>query len=147
MAQLARTEISARIVFFGGERILLASRRGERWYFLPGGQISPGETIEDALRRETDAETGLDITRMEFVGCTEHTYTEEGVLIHELNVIFAAPLPWAAQIGSRHPELLVSSVDLGELNDLDLRPRALAEVILGWSRGRLPSWHTTLPVS
>ncbi|WP_368672149.1 NUDIX domain-containing protein, partial [Parafrankia sp. Ea1.12] len=38
---------------FAEDRLLLTNRRGQTWYFLPGGNVEPDETVDTALRRET----------------------------------------------------------------------------------------------
>ncbi|TCJ30135.1 NUDIX domain-containing protein, partial [Parafrankia sp. BMG5.11] len=43
----------ARLVAFAEDRLLLTNRRGQTWYFLPGGNVEPDETVDTALRRET----------------------------------------------------------------------------------------------
>ena len=51
-------------IIFDGDRVLLVERAGEPlkgWWSIPGGLVETGETIEDALRRETREETGLAI--------------------------------------------------------------------------------------
>jgi len=52
------------IVLDPGERILLLAARdpadGRVVWFLPGGGIEPGESIEEAARRELQEEVGLD---------------------------------------------------------------------------------------
>jgi 8-oxo-dGTP diphosphatase len=53
----------ASAVLFRGEAVLLVERGGgpsEGLWSLPGGCIEPGETAEDAARREVHEETGLD---------------------------------------------------------------------------------------
>jgi len=53
---------AASAVLFRGEAVLLVERdRGpsEGLWSLPGGSIEPGETAEDAARREVQEETGL----------------------------------------------------------------------------------------
>lgn len=140
-----RTEISARLLILTEDRVLLAGHRGQTWYFLPGGRLAPGETVEHALRRGTGQETGFDIRALDFVGCVEHGYTVGAERIHELMTVFAAPLPWAAQIISHDRELHLFSIALGDLDDLDLRPAALKNMIFDWARNAEPAWRTSLP--
>ncbi|MBL7492730.1 NUDIX domain-containing protein [Frankia sp. AgB1.9] len=140
-----RTEISARLLVLTDDRALLVRRRGQAWYFLPGGPVEPGETVEAALRRRADEEAGLDIAEVELVGCAEHSYVADGVLVHELSTVFAARLPWGAQIISNRADFHLTAVALDELADLDLRPPALTGMIHGWSRDHRSRWHTTLP--
>lgn len=69
------TKVVAAVIEQGG-RILIAQRKNEgphalKWEF-PGGKVEPGETPEDALRRELeeeldiDARVGREITRYEY---------------------------------------------------------------------------------
>jgi 8-oxo-dGTP diphosphatase len=136
-------EISARVVFTLGDRVLLANRRGENWFFLPGGNVRPGESVEAALHREIDAETGIDVDvdDVEFVGCVEHVYTEGRTVYHELNVVFGAEVPPRSEIGSLKDEIDIVSVALRDLPSLELRPAALADTILSWIRNHQPGWH------
>jgi ADP-ribose pyrophosphatase YjhB (NUDIX family) len=51
-------------VILDGDAILLIERGGEplRGYWsLPGGVVETGETLEEAIRREMQEETGLDV--------------------------------------------------------------------------------------
>jgi 8-oxo-dGTP pyrophosphatase MutT (NUDIX family) len=136
----APLEISARLVVISRDRVLLANRRGRSWYFLPGGNVEAGETVEAALRREIDEEAGLDVDDLEFLGCAEHAYVEDGTRFHELNVIFAAVLPRRSQIGSREDDIDIVSVDLASLPGLELRPATLTGMILYWLDSHRPSW-------
>ncbi len=46
----------------GGRTLFIRRERdGEVWWILPGGTVEPGETSEEAARREILEETGLDI--------------------------------------------------------------------------------------
>ncbi|OHV34395.1 MULTISPECIES: NUDIX domain-containing protein [Pseudofrankia] len=144
---LSQSEIGARLLVLYENRVLLASHRGQTWYFLPGGRVRPGETVEDALRRETDGLTGLEVGALDFVGCTEQTHTEDGAVLQELIVVFAAPLPWAAQIISNDPGVHLASIAVEDLAGLELRPAVLKELIERWVAGRRPLWRSTLPTA
>ena len=139
---LVRSEVGARVLVVYENRVLLASFRGQTWYFLPGGRVRRGETVENAARREAGGQTGLDIGALDFVGCVEHTYAESDGAVSELITVFAAPLPWAAQIISNDLRLHVASVALEDLDDLDLRPAGLTAMIRRWVAHREPLWRT-----
>ena len=54
-------------IIFDGDRVLLVERAGEPlkgWWSIPGGLVETGETIEQALRRETREETGLELEQI-----------------------------------------------------------------------------------
>jgi len=53
--------------------------RSDKWrdkYAIPGGHIELGETMEEALRREIEEETGLDIYEIEFASLQELVFDE-----------------------------------------------------------------------
>jgi ADP-ribose pyrophosphatase YjhB (NUDIX family) len=144
---LARSEIVARLLVVYENRILLANQRGQTWYFLPGGRARADETVEDAARREIDAQAGLDVGELDFVGCLEDTHTDHGPIVHELTTVFAAPLPWAAQIISNDPTLHLASVAIEDLDEFELRPAVLTGMIRRWVAGRRPLWRTVTPTA
>ncbi|MEM9144602.1 MAG: NAD(+) diphosphatase [Pseudomonadota bacterium] len=54
-----------------GERVLLGRQDGwpDRVYSLIAGFMEPGESLEDAVRRETMEETGIQIGRVRYLAC------------------------------------------------------------------------------
>jgi len=57
-----------------GELLLLQSHKWPGRYIVPGGHVELGETLEQALLRETKEETGLDIHSVEFINFQEFIY-------------------------------------------------------------------------
>jgi len=77
-AHCFRVSVSALI--FEGERVLLAHRRAIDWWNLPGGALDPGETVDEALRREVREETGLNVEIGQLVGVYSKPLKQEIVL-------------------------------------------------------------------
>ena len=136
-----RAEVIAQLVLLRDDRVLLCSRRGAPRYFLPGGAVGPGETVEDALRRRTSAQTGLTVSHFDLVGCLEHTERRDREQVHQVTMVFAAPLPWAAQIVSNDPELRLTSLELASLTDVELHPAHLTGLLTRWADDHRPRWH------
>ena len=63
-----------------------ATQRGygefESMWEFPGGKIEPGESSEDALKREIQEELGIDITIDEFLCTTNYDYTSFHLTLH-----------------------------------------------------------------
>lgn len=57
-----------------GELLLLKSHKWPNMYVVPGGHVELGESIEQAVLRETKEETGLDVFDLEFIVFQEFIY-------------------------------------------------------------------------
>lgn len=69
-------------VVLGPRGVLLAVRRDLRGWELPGGTLEPGESDEEALRRELREETGYDVAITRYVG----EYVRSGFRPHTARV-------------------------------------------------------------
>jgi 8-oxo-dGTP diphosphatase len=71
---------------------------------IPGGFVEEGEDAVEALRRELQEETGVEIEPTAFLGAFPDRYGEDG--IHTLN------LYWTARIVSGEPSPADDAADL-----------------------------------
>ncbi len=76
-------------LIFRDSKILICQRRREdshglQWEF-PGGKVEPGESLEEALRRELREELGVEATIGEEIFRTRHRYRD---FQSELELIF-----------------------------------------------------------
>jgi len=75
-------------VVFSGESVLLVRRDNPALWELPGGSMHPGETAEQAARREVEEETGVCIEIVGLLGWYERT----GFRAHRSPVFVCRPL-------------------------------------------------------
>lgn len=71
------------------KEVLLVKNKGRGWSF-PGGTVEKGETLEQALIRETKEETGLNITVENVVAINEVFFRKKGH--HVVFIIFKAKI-------------------------------------------------------
>lgn len=114
------------------DNVILVVKRGRApskgLWSLPGGRVEWGETMAEALRREVEEETGLEVEVGTLAGVVEHIYPEEGfhyVIVDSfVTVISGALRPGGDVTGARW-------VPLGEMAQLPLAP-GLREALQDW---------------
>ena len=108
------------------------------FYFLPGGHVEHGESVERSLLRELMEETGSHCKIKRFLGCLEYSFEPGYSSIchnHEYNFIFEAE---SESLKSNHKILQLEThieliwVPLHQLSEIDFRPEPLRELILKW---------------
>jgi mutator protein MutT len=60
---------------------------------LPGGFVEPGESAEEALRREVREEIGLDLNKLSYFGTFPNVYPYQGIRYRTLDLAFQAQAP------------------------------------------------------
>jgi ADP-ribose pyrophosphatase YjhB (NUDIX family) len=88
--------LRARAVIPDGEGRVLLDRthnpQKEGFYWFPGGGIEPGETAEEAVRRELVEEAALRIDVLKLLYLSENLFVESGEYRHEVILYFLAAI-------------------------------------------------------
>jgi NAD+ diphosphatase len=100
-----------------------APRRG--YLDLPGGFVGPGETLEEALQRETREELNLAIRDLRYFGSFPNRYAYGGVTYFTVDAIFTCK---AANLRAMMPKEEVSGISILMSGEIDMRRLAFPSV-------------------
>lgn len=126
------------VVFLDG-RVLLIRRGKEplkgRWS-VPGGTVEAGETLEQAVVREIDEETGLKVRPVEILMVFDRIHREQGELVYHYVIVdylctYVSGLPRAGSDAE-----CVALAAREELPAYELPDKALDLVLLGFERSQ-----------
>jgi ADP-ribose pyrophosphatase YjhB (NUDIX family) len=87
---MKQIEIIVRALIKQKNFILLCKNKNKDYYFLPGGHLEFGETLEEALIRELSEEIDLKIKKSKLLFVLENFFEQDGEFHHEINFIFEA---------------------------------------------------------
>jgi 8-oxo-dGTP diphosphatase len=120
-----------------GGRVALIRRGKEplrgRW-LVPGGTVELGETLEQALVREVQEETGLTVRPIEIVKVLDRIHRENGNVRYHFVIVdyLCERVSGRLQAGSDAEEAVLASPE--ELTAYALPPLALEVVLDGFRR-------------
>ncbi len=103
------------------DRLLITVRGkdpGKGKWDLPGGFVDPGESAEEALRREVREEVGLEVTAMRYLGSYPNRYEYMGVRYATTDMGFVCQVGDATQAGARERD--IEAVLFNRPEDIDL---------------------------
>jgi len=125
--QTPRIRVSALILHQNRVLLIRHEKAGRAYWLMPGGGVEPGETIEQALRRELREETGLvdvhvngPVALVESIAPPSDPFGK-----HVVDIVYECVVPHGAlaTVSSRdaaiHNHALIGQREVGQI---DLRP-------------------------
>ncbi|PIS42040.1 MAG: hypothetical protein COT24_05610 [Candidatus Kerfeldbacteria bacterium CG08_land_8_20_14_0_20_40_16] len=76
------------IIVLDNKILLCASNDQPPIYYLPGGHLEFGETLEECLKREVKEETAAEVKSMKFLRLFENHFHWRGEDHHEINLLY-----------------------------------------------------------
>ena len=145
----------ARGILIHNGKVLLAQdiRSGQGHYFLPGGNVETGESIQRTLVREWEEELGWKVKSAGFYGCLEHKWgfhrKQDNALIEvfEMNYLFRIEAGQYLNFDpqSKEEHLHFSWMPISDLSKIRLLPEPLKGLIPDISRlNSYGIWVSTL---
>ncbi len=131
---MSTIELIVRIIVKREDAVLLCvNKKGT--YFLPGGHVEFGDTIEETIYKETKEELGWErdqIKSFSFKGYLENSFTpKDGTEPrHELNMIFDAEINENTPTQSQESHIDFQWVPLQDIKNIRLLPSAIIPFIL-----------------
>ena len=124
----------ARGLLLRGENVILCRAKGADWFFLPGGHIEDGEPSKIALARELHEEiSGGEYSVSSFLGACENIFLlEEGVLQHEMNIVFAVDVTGDVEPKAKEDHIEFVAIPKSTLKDQKILPTAIKAGIISW---------------
>ena len=133
---MKQIEIIARAVILCDGKILLCRQKTENYYFLPGGHVEFGESIEKALVRELKEETGANVKKSRFLGIVENQLGRGKNKHHEINFIYKVALRATTfKIIEDHIEFYWK--DIAIFKQTSFLPLQLKKQLLSWMKRNL----------
>jgi ADP-ribose pyrophosphatase YjhB (NUDIX family) len=120
-----------RLIIEKEDKILLCKSKEQGHYFLPGGHVEFGDTLEKTIYKEMEEELGLsenDLFDISFRNYLENTYGEDEKMHHEINFIFEAKLPVGIEIKSQEDHIDFEWFDMENIGSINLLPKNILTI-------------------
>lgn len=117
-------------VISDSEGRIFATQRGygpwKDWWEFPGGKIEPGETREEALKREIREELATEISIDRFICTVEQDYPQFHLIMH---CFACSVLSGALELKEHEAAKWISTADAEKLHWLEADLKVLKEIM------------------
>jgi 8-oxo-dGTP diphosphatase len=119
------------VIVADGKLLACRDAKKEYWY-LPGGHLEFGETLDQALRREIKEEINQEVESSSFMTVLENNYSDHNGKHHELNLIYNTELrsDGPNEIRSYEEHFTVEWVLVSELGKIRLLPENVHQYLI-----------------
>ncbi len=142
-----RKLVGHRPIILVGAAVLLSDQQGNllmnfrpdnHTWGVPGGAVEPGETVEEAARRETKEETGLDAHRLDLFGVFSgpgyfYRYPN-GDEVHNVTIVFTCR-DYSGQMDQSNEESMALRFFRTDEINLEQVSPPICEIIRRWIAG------------
>lgn len=138
-----KIHILSRAVIIDKNNILLCKTvdLDKNFYFLPGGHIEHGESVENSLLRELQEETGFECHIKKYLGCLEYSFEPDHSNIchnHEYSFIFevdSVHLKSDRKVLCPEKQIELLWLPISDLSEIDFRAQPLKKLLDQWLSG------------
>ena len=128
-------EIIPRAIITVRDKILLCvSNDKPPIYYLPGGHLNPGETLEAGLKREIMEEAGVKVKAFKFLGLFENFFRWRNEDHHEINFLYQVTLNIKnpREIKCNESHISLTWLEIEKLKNFKILPPQIYEYLLGY---------------
>ncbi len=125
-------ELIVRALIIKNRKILVCQTNGRGYYFLPGGHVEFGETMQEALKRELYEEMEAKVVQSQFIGGFENLFEQDGEKKHEVSFIFQADID-ITDVIAKEAHISFFWFTMDEFINENIVPSALKDAIVAWT--------------
>lgn len=131
MNKYSKIRVSVRAICIVEDKMLFQTDLNDKVpvYATLGGELEPGEKMEERLKLEFMEEAGAEIEIVKYLFVIENFLVYNGKQIHSLEHYFLIKLP-SAELASQENHLSFHWLSVKEIGRLNIKPKILKDIFL-----------------